>query len=166
MKDISKVILGAILILFLSSVASVSAEEQDIYGDGQGEVLLFSNVESSYTVRLPKVVDITANEVSFEIDAKGDIAGDEVLTITVPDGMEIKKGKYTDIVVDPDDPVVKPEDPNDKPDRPQKPHRPSYEDKPKTDKECAEEYGDGWVFSEKANACVWKGWIIPPTYTR
>lgn len=137
-----------------ASFQSINAEDNKVTKEGDQNVLLFSNVVSQYTVRLPKVVDISNNSSSFEIEAKGDIAGTEVLTIEVPEDMKIYKQTNT---------YVEPEEP----DSPSRPSRPSpdrpYWKKPKTDKECSKEYGEGWIFSEEQNACMFSGWVIVPT---
>ena len=151
MNKILKVILAALLLLGTTSL--VLAENQEI--SDEGEVLLFSNVSSYYIVRLPKVVDVSEDEVSFEIDAKGDIAGNEVLSIEVPEGMEIRKN--VDAIVVPDT----------KPDRPSKPVCAIDDENCDGVITCAEKLGAYWVWDEAKGTCVYMldGPYIPPTST-
>lgn len=81
----------AALVMICVSLFPLTAFAEDVEAttNGTQNVELYANVVSSYTVKLPRKVDVKNNETSFEIEIKGDIAGDEKLTVTVPESASL-----------------------------------------------------------------------------
>ena len=80
-----------ITLLFVSLVAllpcNLFAEEgvNEVNGD-EASVVLYANIASQYTVKLPARVDVRNETTTFNVFAKGSIAADKKLDITCPDG--------------------------------------------------------------------------------
>lgn len=73
----------------------------------EATVVLYSEGTSTYSVQLPKSVDVTNETSTFTIKAKGDIAGDEKIMVAVPteatlietddQGVDLTTGAHDDI---------------------------------------------------------------------
>ena len=63
---------------------SVLGEDQEVTGDGSADVKLYAKLESTYTVKLPKSVDITTSGTTFDYLVKGEIASNETLVVSIP----------------------------------------------------------------------------------
>ena len=74
-------------LLALSVPANVFADEEttEVTGE-QASVELYANIASQYTVKLPARVDVTPESKTFNVFAKGSIAADKQLDITVGNG--------------------------------------------------------------------------------
>ena len=84
LKSILAIALAGSLLL-TGSVFADEIPQGDTETSDEATVILYSESTSTYSVQLPKSVDVTNEEVSFSIKAKGDIAGDERIMVTVPE---------------------------------------------------------------------------------
>lgn len=85
MKKILTVLLTAAM--FFTGVTCVFAEEQEFtpataQTQVNGSVDLVAEVASTYTIKLPKEIDVTNEEVSVDILAKGDVDGAKKIVIS------------------------------------------------------------------------------------
>ena len=85
MKKILTVLLTAAM--FFTGVTCVFAEEQEFtpataQTQVNGSVDLVAEVVSTYTIKLPKEIDVTNEEVSVDILAKGDVDGAKKIVIS------------------------------------------------------------------------------------
>lgn len=75
----------AVLLAFPANIFAEESNNNDVTSDGTENVVLYAEATSSYTVRLPKKVNVSATESEITIQAKGDIASDEEILITYDD---------------------------------------------------------------------------------
>lgn len=74
------------LLLSLSPTAiSATDDYNEVTSDGDQTIELYALVTSSYTVKLPKSVDVSTSGTTFTIEVKGDIAADEQISISFDD---------------------------------------------------------------------------------
>ena len=106
MKQIMTVALASLLLctssVFADEIPTGNTETSD-----EATVVLYSEGTSSYSVQLPKSVDVTNETSTFTIKAKGNIAGDEKIMVTVPteatlietddQGVDLTTGAHDDI---------------------------------------------------------------------
>lgn len=85
MKKVKTVLCAAMACALFTPVA-VSAEEVSYSDPGDKTVELTAEAVSSYTVKLPKSVDVSQTSTTFDVKVAGDIAGDEKITLTMTDG--------------------------------------------------------------------------------
>ena len=88
MKKFLSCILMALMILVS---VPIYAEDQVISNEGQAIVELTASIESTYTISLPKQVDVTDEETTFNIKVKGDITADETINIDIPDSATLSE---------------------------------------------------------------------------
>ena len=81
----------------------VCAEDQTATSPSDKTVQLTATKASSYTVTLPKSVDISADSTKFDVSVQGDINGNEKIIITMQDTTITETGsgsvKHEDIPV-------------------------------------------------------------------
>ena len=86
-------VLKNVLLLLLAVLAffplSIAAEDQDI--TESGSVKLYAMIESSYTVKLPKSVDITESGTTFDYYLKGDLDGSSKVVVSCPTTSVVKE---------------------------------------------------------------------------
>jgi len=72
-----------LLIICLAAVIpnGVFADEYDQDDDASQSVELYAEVSSTYTVKLPQNVDVTNEEVTFDVQALGDITSAKKLNV-------------------------------------------------------------------------------------
>lgn len=80
-----------VTLLTLMLPVGIAAEEVEVNNDSN--IDLYANIESSYMVKLPRSVDVSANSVDVVIKAKGDIAADKQLNITATDSLQLADSK-------------------------------------------------------------------------
>lgn len=71
--------------LLMAMPVNVFADEYEVKADGTKNVDLVANATSSYTVKIPKQVDVSDGDEDLTILAKGDIASDEKIAISYDD---------------------------------------------------------------------------------
>ena len=89
MKKILTVLLTTAMMI--GAPSAIFADEQTIASNAQtedatGTVLLEASKVSSYTVKLPKTVNVSQDTTSFNIYAKGDVDGSKMVVIAEADG--------------------------------------------------------------------------------
>lgn len=90
-----------IMITFLTSMMlfasanAVFAEETETETDKDTTVQLYAEVTSTYTVKLPKKVDVTNKSVSFDVQAKGSISSDEKISVAFDQTAQLKDNNDT-----------------------------------------------------------------------
>lgn len=81
---INKYVLASLVCTALVPM-SVCAEDTVVTSPTDETIQLTANKTSSYTVTLPKIVDISTNETKFNVKVKGDINSNETITVTMND---------------------------------------------------------------------------------
>jgi len=77
-----KILMLMCVAMLLSVPNNVFAETDEEVTGNDATVSLIAAKASSYTVKLPKTVDVTDNTKTFDIFAKGDISADKQLVVT------------------------------------------------------------------------------------
>ena len=77
-------------LLSLCIPANIFADENDNEVTGeQASVILYANIASAYTVKLPLRVDVREETTSFDVFAKGSIAADKKLDVVSTEGAHV-----------------------------------------------------------------------------
>ena len=92
MKKLFTLLFATLMVLLPTGVF---ADEQEVVSDS-ATVQLTASKASSYKVKLPQTVDVSNNSTTFNVYAKGDIAFNQKITVSVGEGDHILK----DILVD------------------------------------------------------------------
>lgn len=102
MKKYLTILLAAAMMLV--APAGVFADELQELNENptEGTIKLIANKTSSYTVKLPKVLDVSSDSTTFDIQAKGDVDGAMVLVVEKDTGdhaLVDASGKNEDIAL-------------------------------------------------------------------
>ena len=84
-----KSILFLVLAILIFLPLSIDADDQDI--TDSGVVKLYANIGSTYTVKLPKSVDITEPGTTFDYYLKGDLDGKSRIVVSCPQTTTIRE---------------------------------------------------------------------------
>lgn len=91
MKKLFTLLFATLMVLL---PAGVFADEQEVTSDS-ATVQLTASKASSYKVKLPQTVDVSSNSTTFNVYAKGDIASNQKITVSVGEGDHILKDVLT-----------------------------------------------------------------------
>ena len=80
MKKLFTILCAAALLL--AAPMTVFAEDVEVHEPGTTNVQLTASATSTYSVKIPQVVDVTALSTTLTVYAKGDIAANEQLSIS------------------------------------------------------------------------------------
>ena len=84
--------LFAAVTMMTALTVGVNAEDTEITNDGGAQATVTKSNDSSYTVLIPKAIDLgTATEKSYAVQAKGNIAPTQTLSVTVADSIDMKR---------------------------------------------------------------------------
>ena len=107
-KIVSLTLIGLMLMSTAVSAEPIPTGDTESSG-GDATVVLYSNVSSSYSVQLPKSVDVTNETTTFTIKAKGEIAGNQKIMVSIPEsatlvetdenGTDLGAGAHDDIAL-------------------------------------------------------------------
>ena len=94
MKKIITLLFVSLLALCIP--ANIFAEEDvnEVTGE-QASVILYANIASQYSVKLPKRVDVRNEITDFNVFAKGSIAADKKLDVTAANGQHVLSDNTT-----------------------------------------------------------------------
>ena len=82
----------------LISLLLISIFTSDIYGEtyiGDFDISLSYSKESNYKIKIPKIVDVSNNSVSFNYYVSGDIYADQILNVLFDDSLTLYNNSLT-----------------------------------------------------------------------
>ena len=88
MKLVKLLVLSLVALMLVGTPVFAEGEDPQDYESnptGDKQVQLYAEVSDTYTVQLPKKVNVTTSGQTFSVKAKGDIAADKKITVTLPE---------------------------------------------------------------------------------
>lgn len=92
MKLVKLLVLSLVALMLVGTPVFAEGEDPQDYESnptGNKQVQLYAEVSDTYTVQLPKKVNVTTSGQTFSVKAKGDIAADKKITISMPQNPEL-----------------------------------------------------------------------------